>query len=239
MNKKIPFLIVLITIFFLVGIVIVLVINMQVKDEKPGAVNKPTEWKEYALEEITKDFDSYDFMDRRLVGTKEDGTKEIIVSSIKDLMGEVDTTDWLMYHPSEVSFPPHSSKIFFAKRGHKDIFLWEDSFSGFFMLDVNNLEIKELTSISPIYENSNYHHIISPDGLKIASCGIHDIYLLDFINDNVLSLKESEKKESYCDGKTSEFSWLDNETIQFPVYLNDPPMFEFIELRQINIKGDK
>ncbi len=126
-----------------------------------------TKWKEYVFEEITQDFQSPDFMDRRLIGIRDDGQRDVITSSVKKIIEWEKTIEEKGFYPSKVSSPSYSNKIFFTKNlagtGHS---------TGLFILDVNTLEFQELTKTGSIYEDYyNYLSIISPDGLKAASLG--------------------------------------------------------------------
>lgn len=203
--------------------------------EKPTQT-ETTKWKEYILEEITQDFNSPDFMDRRLIGVRDDGQRDIIVASVKELMGWEKTPGETGFYPREVSFPPYSTKMFFVKHlagtGHS---------AGFFMLDVKTLKFWQLTEVGQIYENYyNYLSVVSPDGFKIASLGREKLYLLDLLNDRATVLVEAEAREVFNPGKElPDFAWLDNKIIQYPVYssekIYDPP----IEIRQISIDTKK
>lgn len=192
-----------------------------------------TQWKEYRLEEITQDFNSPDFMDRRLVGIRDDGQEEIIISSVKELMGWEKTPGETGFYPKKVSFPPYSAKIFFVKHqagtAHS---------AGFFMLDVKTLESKQLTKVGPIYENYyNYLSIVSPDGFKIASYGSDHLYLLDLLQDKAVILAKAQAGEIfYLGAETPEFQWLDDDTIQYPVYSAQDIYAPPIEIRQISIE---
>lgn len=200
----------------------------QDKEDKEVAQIETTEWKEYVLEEISQDFKSIDFYDRRLIGIRDDGQRDVIVSSIHELTG----WDKARFYPYKVSFPPYSPKIFFVK------YLAESGHSaGFFVFDVKTLEFEKLIEIGAIYQNYyNYLNIISPDGFKIASYGNEDIYLLDLLKGQAILLVEAQAGETfYLAGDTPEFQWLDNNTIQYPIHsaqdLYAPP----IEIKQISI----
>jgi len=189
------------------------------------------EWKDYLLEEISQEWQSPSFYDRRLVGIRDNGQRDIIISSIKETLGE--SKDDITWYPEKVSFPPYSPKIFFVKR------LSETAHSiGLIMFDVENLTFEELAETGEIYQNYyNYESIISPDGLKIASLGYENLYLLNLIDDKVELLAKAKAGEIfYRAQKISDFVWRDNYHIMYPIYseekVGDPP----IGIRLISIK---
>jgi hypothetical protein len=197
---------------------------------------KDTKWKDYELEEISQDFESSDFYDRHLIGIQDNGQRDIILLSIKEALGG--SKDDITWYPKRVSFPPYSSKIFFVK------YLSETGHSiGLIMFDVKNLTFEELTEVGEIYQNYyNYESIVSADGFKIASLGYDKLYLLDLLNDEAKLLTEAKQEEGFDlifwpAKETPDFIWLDNNTIQYPVYsiegIWDPP----IEIRQISTEG--
>jgi len=199
------------------------------------STDETTDWKEYLLEENTKDFNSPDFTDRRLVGIKDSGQRDIIVASVKELMGW--QKDFTRY-PRKVSFPAYSQEIFFTKG------LSETAHSGgFYMLNVKTLVFEELTEIGKIYENYyNYQSIISPDGFKIAALGAEDLYLLDLLKNEAKILAKASSEEIFNPaGKLPDFIWLDNYTIQYPVY--SVPLSSAtqkpIEIRKISINKNE
>lgn len=161
-----------------------------------------TSWKEYELKKSNTDLS--------LIGIRDDGTEDVIVSSMKSL------TKWTeMYYPKKVSFPPYSNNIFFVK------YLSETGHSaGFYMLNIKTLELKELKIVGEIYENYyNYISIKSPDGFKIASLGHDKLYLLDLENDKATVLAQAKSGEVfYPAGNVPDFIWLSNNTIQYPIY---------------------
>lgn len=194
---------------------------------------KTTRWKEYKLEEITSDFNSPDFMDRRLIGIRDDGGTDIIIPSMKTLLGWEKIPGENTFYPNKVSFPPYSDEIFFTKflggTGHS---------AGLFILDVITLKSKQLTEVGPIYENYyNYLSLVSPDGFKIASYGDSDLYLLDLLQDKAILLVKNEAGETfYLAAETPEFQWLDDDTIQYPVHSAQDIYAPPIEVRKISIK---
>ncbi|MDP2967136.1 MAG: FISUMP domain-containing protein [bacterium] len=197
---------------------------------KKGGIQTATEWKEYVLEEISQDFKSLDFYDRRLIGIQDNGQRDIIVPSIKEALGESrEDTSW---YPKEISFPPYSSKIFFVK------YLSETGHSaGLVMFNVKNLTFKELTETGKIYQNySNYTSLISPDGLKIASLGAKELYLLDLLTDRAELLVKADQGEVFYPAKeVPDFVWIDDYTIQYPVFSVEKIYDLPIEVRLISI----
>jgi len=191
-------------------------------------------WKEYVLEEISEDSKSPDFYDRRLIGIQENGQRDIIVSSLKGAIGE--SKEDITWYPRKVSFPSYSSKIFFVKQ------LSETAHSkGLIMFDIKTLTFKELTETGKIYQNYyNYKSIVSSDGLKIASLGYGELYLLDLLTDEAkLLVKASEGEAFYPAKKVPGFVWLDDHIIQYPVYSVEKIYDLPIEVRQISTIEDQ
>ncbi len=193
-----------------------------------------TKWEKYIFEKITDNVDSLYFMDRKLVGIREDGKKDVIVYSIRDLMEWDQIPKEAGYYPLEVSFPPYSSEIFFVKH-----IAGSSHSSGLFSLDVNTLEVEELTNIGPIYEDYyNYQSIVSPNGFKVASLG-EKLYLLDLLKDKVKILAEPKEGEVFNIGDViSNFVWIDDKNIQFPVFDEDNIYEPPIGLRKVYIGED-
>lgn len=190
---------------------------------------KTTKWREYKFEEVSQDFKSPDFYDRRLIGIQESGQRDVIVLSMKELMNWEETG----FYPREVSFPVYSSKIFFVKHQAETAHS-----AGFFILNVITLKTKELTEVGPIYENYyNYLSLVSPDGFKIASYGNSDLYLLDLFQDKAILLAKTQPGETfYLAAEAPEFQWLDDDTIQYPVHSVQDIYAPPIEIRKISIK---
>ncbi len=191
-------------------------------------------WEKYIFEKVTDNVDSPYFMDRKLVGIREDGKKDVIVYSVRDLMEWDQIPKEAGYYPLEVSFPSYSSEIFFVKH-----MAGSSHSSGLFSLDVNTLEVEELTNISPIYEDYyNYQSIVSPNGLKVASLG-EKLYLLDLLKDKVKILAEPKEGEVFNIGDvTPNFIWIDDKNIQFPVFDEDNIYESPVELRKVYIGED-
>ena len=196
-------------------------------EEIPTEVPK-TQQRNYEFEKITEDFNSVDFMDRRLVEITNNGKKSIIVPSIRILMGWERVSGEAGFYPVKVSFPPYSSKIFFVKyragTGHS---------AGLFMLDTKTLEYKALPNSSEIYENYyNTLNILSPDGFLVASLQYDKLYLLDLLRDEVKALVEASVNERFfIAGTEPNYKWVDDDTIRYPVHTKERPD----EIRQVSV----
>jgi len=193
-----------------------------------------TKWKGYTLEEISQDFKSHDFYDRRLIGIQDNDQRDVIVLSMKEALGE--SKEDITWFPGEVSFPSYSTKIFFVKH------LSETGHSiGLIKFDVKTLTFRELTEIGKIYENYyNYASLVSPDGFKIASYGNNDLYLLDLLQDKAILLAKAQIGETfYLAAETPEFQWVNDHTIQYPVHSAQDIYAPPIETRQISIETKK
>jgi len=205
---------------------------LEVRPLEEVATVETTKWKEYAFEKITDDFSSIDFMNRRLVGFRDDGQRDIIISSVQDFMSWEKFSGEAGFYPVKVSFLPYSSKIFFVK--HRS---GSAHSAGMFILDVNTLAVSALPNVGKIYENYyNYLSVISPDGFRIASFGYDKLYLLTLFEDRAEILVEIPGEVFYMVNEQPGPTWLNNKTIQYIVHPEGFP--EKIELRQISITGE-
>ena len=190
-----------------------------------------TSWEKYILEEKSNNFESPDFYDRRLIGIQNNGQQDIIVSSIKQALGE--SKEDITWYPREVSFPSFSSKIFFVKHlsetGHSKALI---------KFDVKTLTFEELIETGEIYQNYlNYKSIISPSGLKIVCLGGEELYLLDLLNDKVELLVKANPGEVFFPAKEiPDFAWIDDYTIQYPIFSAEKIYDSPIKIGQISIE---
>jgi len=170
---------------------------------------KATQWKEYIFEPLIS---SSDTTDRRLVGVRDDGTKDVISASVKTTMGWNGLPG---FYPNKVLFPPYAKEIYFTK------YLSDSgSSSGMFALDVTTLKYRRLANVGDIYEDyNNYASIISPDKKLIASLGSTDLYILDLAADKATIAATAKEGEILNPaGPGPEYKWLDSNTVQYPVY---------------------
>lgn len=185
-----------------------------VGQEKTAGWQTDRNKKNYEFEKITEDFNSIDFMDRRLINIRDNGERDIIVPSMRSLMGWERVPREAGFYPVKVSFPPDSSKIFFVKymagSGHS---------GGLFMLDTETLQYKELPNSGKIYENYlNVLSRVSPDGFRVASLDGDVLYVLDLLRDETKILAQAKAGEVFFAAQeVPEFTWIDDVTIQYPV----------------------
>jgi len=122
------------------------------------------------------------------------------------------------FYPNKVLFTPYSKEIYFTK------YLTDsESSAGIYALDITTLQTRRLVNIGKIYEDyNNYISIISPDQSLIACLGYSDLYILDCAADKATLIVSAAANEVFNPAATStlEFKWLDNSTVQYPVYQN-------------------
>ena len=171
-------------------------------------------YRDIILGEITEDFDSPDFMDRRLIGIKRDGQSEILIPSVKVFMGWEKIPGESTYYPFKVSFSPEYNKFFFVKylggTGHS---------SGLYSLDIKTRAVQKLDKMGEEYEDYlNGINKVSPDGTKVARYS-SNLYLLNLLQDDVRVIAEPKQGEIFFVAQEiTDFKWLDNGTVQYPVY---------------------
>jgi len=194
-----------------------------------NAANRATQWREYIFEPLVKDAASLDSTDRKLVGIRDDGTKDIITESVKTTMGWNGLPG---FYPNKVLFPPYAKEIYFTK------YLSDSgSSSGMFALDVTTLKYRRLANVGGIYEDyNNYASIISPDKKLIASLGSSDLYILDLAADKATVIATANEGEILNPaGPGTEYKWLDNNIVQYPVYKSSD-LGKVAEVRKAAIK---
>lgn len=169
-----------------------------------------TKWREYLFEPLLGT--AADSSDRRLVGIQDDGTKDIIAGSVKSTMGWNSLPG---FYPNKVLFPPYSKEIYFTK------YLSDSgASSGVYALDVTTLKYRRLVNVGNIYENyNNYSSIISPNKRLIASLGSSSLYVLDPAADTATAIASAAEGEILNPAEElKDFKWVDDNTIQYPVY---------------------
>lgn len=177
------------------------------------AASGATKWKDCVFNPIITA--SPDSTDRKLVCYSGDGAQKVIAESVKTVMNWGALAE---FYPNKVLFTPYSKEIYLTKYLSDS-----DSSSGIFALDVTTLESRRLANVGEIYENYyNYISIISPDKKLIAALGYSDLYILDFAADKATVVAAAAAGEIFNPaGGTSDFKWLDNSTVQYPVYKNN------------------
>lgn len=177
-----------------------------------SAASKATKWKDCIFSPIVTA--SADSTDRKLVCVGDDGAQKIITESVKTTMGWGGLAE---FYPNKVLFTPYSKEIYLTK------YLSDSgSSSGVYALDITTLQSRRLANVGKIYEDYyNYISIISPDKKLIASLGSSELYILDFAADKATVVATGNEGEVLNPaGPGPEYKWLDNNTVQYPVYKN-------------------
>ncbi|MDD4358850.1 MAG: hypothetical protein PHY30_03480 [Candidatus Pacebacteria bacterium] len=162
------------------------------------------------------------FWDKKLI-LLENGEGRVLVESL------VDSYDLeLKGYPFVVSFIPEDNELYF-----QSFVDGTELYSKCMRINIDTMQLDKLDYYCTVF---GYNHAtkLSPDGRRMGYLTEDSLYFIDITNNKRSNdLVNAEENEALYFYEAEYFKWLNNEILQYPVYVKGDNGYEFKEVRMV------
>lgn len=204
-----------------IGVISYYLLNNKFENKKFNQIEKVI-YKNIILRNIdnsTNCLENQNCWDRKIIGIDQDDKEHVLAESAANLIG----LKKLLYTNFDIFTFNTKNQILYFFTVTDGTELYGDCYS----FNVQTLEIKKSDiSCFPVDV-----YVISPNGNNIAYYNMGDIYIFDIANKKTSSVVTPLQRDLYGQTDQPDFKWIDNNTLQYPVYDKD---YKLINIKTIN-----